>query len=73
MPPTPALRIHKFVYLWYLLKLISNFIPVAQIEYKIVVRGFLSCPVPIVIKSQRNHMEVYINYKLIGLVAQTSY
>ena len=34
---------------------------------------FLSCPVPAVVKSQRNHTEVFVSYKLIGLVAQTSY
>ena len=34
---------------------------------------FLSCLVAAVIKSQRNHTVVYFNYKLIGLVSQTSY
>ena len=39
-----------------------------------LVSEFLSCLVPTVIKSQRNHTEVYISYKLMDpLVQEVSY
>ena len=34
-------------------------------------QGFLPCPVPTIVKAERNHTEVYISYKLIGPLAQT--
>lgn len=38
-----------------------------------MVTEFSVMPSPAAIRSQRNHIDVHISYKLIGLVSQTSY